>query len=166
MCSQPSAFWISIFTAIVTGIVSVVIWETGRYIRSCILNARRYNKFIGHYSAYYKTIPEDDYDKVVPIKTFNLSRRGKQFIIKGTSPVSPGIKGKITLTGDYGNGYYRHDYDAGSQARFGFMEVQLDYPYILVHETIYDRMKVGPKESHRTIACMHPVGYRWVRSKD
>jgi hypothetical protein len=165
MCSLLSDLWAAIVTGIIPGIASVLVYEAGKYLWDSVRFARRYNRYVGKYDAFFKIYSSDEYIEMKPTKQICLTRKRNKFIIHGKSPVDVNpFEGEITMMGDYGKGYYHHTHEGDDKkARFGFMEIQLDDPYILVHETIYDRKKIQP-DSERTIGVVHPDGYRWIRS--
>jgi hypothetical protein len=68
-------------------------------------------------------------------------------------------KSKTTFT--HGRKYYQHKREPDKQAKFGFMEVQLSYPDILVHEIIVDENANATDPRERSV--QHTDGHRWIK---
>lgn len=94
----------------------------------------------------------------------NVVRVGCQFKFNGESfkePEKQDISGVISMDGEYGRGYYQHTHEPGKRAKFGFMEVQLSYPDILVHAIIFDGSPNATNPHDRSV--QHTDGYRWIK---
>jgi len=146
----------SILMLIVGAIIGLLLSLLWNFIKNQCLYSK-YRKYYSKYEGLYLAYNKYDLKKENLFRCFELVRNKNKFIIRtGISTLGhEDFDAEITMNEnnwDYGKGYYQHNRSPDGITRFGFLEIQLADPNILVHETIYN--KKGEQNSD---------AYRWIK---